>query len=204
MGMAAEEKPRSLDWDGAYERGDTPWDKGAPAPPLLEFLERTPLAGRVLVPGCGIGHDARAIAEAGADEVVGVDIAERAVEEAREVNGREGLSFELGDFLQLPERHVGVYDWVFEHTCISGLHPSLLSDYAGSVGRALKPGGRYLAIFFLTPWDEGETQEPPPYGITTEEIDGLFAGGLATEEEWWPTRHYPGREGRELMRVMRK
>jgi SAM-dependent methyltransferase len=196
--------PRDLDWNSAYAAGDTPWDKGEPAPPLLEFLGRQDVGGRVLVPGCGIGHDARGIARAGAGEVLGVDISEEAIARAPKVNALPNLRFELGNFLELAEQHHGAFDWVFEHTCISGLHPSLLPSYASSVEKALKPGGRYLAIFFMTPWDEGESPEPPPYGITVEEIDALFSEKLTTDEEWWPTMHFPGREGREMMRVMRK
>ncbi len=199
--MSDDDRSREIDWDAAYVLGETPWDKGAPAPPLIEFLEGRPLAGRVLVPGCGTGHDARAIAETGA-EVVGVDISGRAIDGARALGEGEGLRFEVGDFLDLEGRHRGAFDWVFEHTCISGLHPSMRGAYADSVVAALKPGGRYLAIFFLTPWDEGEVPEPPPYGIAEAEIDAMFDGRLQTEQEWWPGRHFPGREGRELMRVM--
>jgi hypothetical protein len=52
-----------MDWEQRYETGDTPWEKGAPAPPLLEWLEsRGSIRGDILVPGCGSGHDVRAIA----------------------------------------------------------------------------------------------------------------------------------------------
>ena len=54
-----------MDWEERYESGDTPWEKGAPAPPLLEWLDsRGSIRGDVLVPGCGSGYDVRAIAAA--------------------------------------------------------------------------------------------------------------------------------------------
>ena len=66
------------DWNAAYEGGDTPWDKGYASPPLIEFLKLQSISGRVLVPGCGAGHDVRALAAEGA-EVVGLDIAPRGI-----------------------------------------------------------------------------------------------------------------------------
>ena len=53
------------DWNAAYRLGDTPWDKGYAAPPLIEFLKRQSISGCVLVPGCGAGHDVRALVGAG-------------------------------------------------------------------------------------------------------------------------------------------
>ena len=70
------------DWEANYQRNETPWEKGAPSPGLVDFLRTEPVRGRVLVPGCGFGHDARALA-ATADEVVGIDIAPLAVKGAR-------------------------------------------------------------------------------------------------------------------------
>ena len=190
-----------IDWDSAYASGELPWDKGAPAPPLVEFLDRQKVTGRVLVPGCGLGHDARAIALAGADEVVGVDLSPMAVEGARAMDNPTNLRFEAGDFLAAPP---GGFDWVVEHTLISGLNPDLRKLYAPAVHKALQPGGHYLAIFFLTPWDEGEVADPPPWGITEQEIGGMFGGEFEVVERWEPMRHFEGRVGRETMGWFRK
>jgi methyl halide transferase len=73
------------DWNERYVLGDTPWEKGAPAPPLLSWMARYgPLNGDVLVPGCGLGHDVRAIAKASPDaRVVGLDLAPEALVQAK-------------------------------------------------------------------------------------------------------------------------
>ena len=66
------------DWDKRYLAGDTPWEKGRAAPPLGELLlKMDPAAwgnGPLLVPGCGLGHDVRALAALGRS-VLGVDLA---------------------------------------------------------------------------------------------------------------------------------
>ena len=69
-------------WEDRYQDGETHWDKGEATPCLLQWLESETASGltrgRVLVPGCGFGHDVRAWAEAGF-EAHGLDIAPSAV-----------------------------------------------------------------------------------------------------------------------------
>lgn len=54
--------------------------------------------GPVLVPGCGSGHDVRAIAETGVP-AIGLDITETAVAKARAIPFDSPASYEHGDFL---------------------------------------------------------------------------------------------------------
>jgi hypothetical protein len=70
----------------------------------------------------------------------------------------------------------------------------------------LLPKGFLLAIFFLNPWDPGEAPEAggPPFGVTREELDQLFAAHFDLVEEFFPSAAYPEREGREVMRLLRK
>lgn len=195
------------DWENCYREGTTPWEKGEAAPPLLEFLARDglELRGRIFVPGCGFGHDVRALASASpAAEVIGLDISSSAISGAENYRKLGNERYLLGDLFRLPPELAGTCDYVIEHTCLSALPPVLRPDYVDAFHRALKPAGQVLAIFFLTPWDDGETPEPPPYGVSKEELDTMFAGKFALIEEWEPGRHYPGREGRELMRLLRR
>jgi SAM-dependent methyltransferase len=191
----------TVDWNSAYLRNSIPWEKGEAAPPLLEYLEGAELKGRVFVPGCGLGHDVRALAEAGA-EPLGFDISAKAVELADGYTKTGSETYVVGDLFNLPEEMCGAFDWVFEHTCLSALAPTMRAAYIDAYHKALKPGGKVLAIFFINPWDWNEMPEPPPYGISVEDIDAMIAGRFRVEEEWRPTRQYPGREGRELMRVL--
>ena len=199
------------DWESCYRDGETPWDKGASAPPLLAWLEATPahrLDGEVLVPGCGLGHDVRAIAADGhARAVCGLDFSPAALEQARRFPpvGRE--TYAEADLFGLPPEFRGRFDWVFEHTCFCAIDPARRPEYVRAVAQALRPGGGLLAIFYLDPWKEGETPPPgggPPFASTVAELDRLFAGSFELQEEWVPTRTYRGREGRELMRLLRK
>ena len=186
------------EWDGRYEAGTTPWDKGYGAPPLAEFLDRSRVDGRVLVPGCGRGHDVRLLASHGA-EPVGLDISALAIAQARTFPTVGNEEFREGDFLN-GGCGKEAFDWVFEHTCFCAIHPEERGAYVEAVHRALKPAGHFLAIFFVTI----EDPEGPPFPISEAEIDRLFQNRFETIESWVPGRSYPEREGREAMRLMRK
>lgn len=192
-------KGGSVDWNARYEAGDTPWEKGGAHPALAALVEAEQLAGKVLVPGCGSGHDVRALAARGL-EAVGLDVAPLAIARARghPPAGRE--AYVLGDLFGLPPEFEGAFDAAFEHTCFCAIDPARRADYAAAVYAALKPGAKFLAIFYADP-DHGEG---PPFGCSRAELDGLFAGRfrLISERRGFPT--HPGREGRELARLMQK
>ncbi|HEY8965150.1 MAG TPA: methyltransferase domain-containing protein [Candidatus Methylacidiphilales bacterium] len=189
------------DWEARYQAGEAHWDKGRPAPPLVDYLRDHPseLQGRVLVPGCGLGHDVRALAAAGLD-VVGFDIAPTAVDRAKARPPVGSERYELGNFFELPGAFRGAFDWVFEHTCFCAIDPSLREDYVRAAASALKPEGRLLAIFYMEP----DAEQGPPFRSDLAELHRLFGPAFVWEADWVPTSAYPGREGRERMAILRK
>ena len=52
-------------WEGRYQAGRTGWERGVPTPAFRRLLasDRAPVPGRVVVPGCGRGHDALLFAD---------------------------------------------------------------------------------------------------------------------------------------------
>lgn len=199
-----------MDWEQHYQDGHTPWDKGAPAPPLREWIasHAGTMSGSVLVPGCGLGHDVQEIARTTeADEIVGIDISPSAVESAREVSGTDRTSFELQDLFNLPDSHRNRFDWVWEHTCFCAIDQNLRSDYVNAVHGALKADGHLLAVFYLNPYDnEHPRDDGPPHGTSEEELKQLFveSGKFELLESYVPTESYPGREGLELTALLKK
>lgn len=192
----------STDWEARYQSGDTPWEKGAPCPGLLEFIGvNPPIEGDVLVVGCGLGHDVRAISKP-ENEVIGLDLAPSAIKCAREFPRVADESYRLGDLLELPPDFYGAFDWMWEHTCFCAIDPSMRREYVNSAAAALKPGGHLLAIFYMNPRDPEENI--PPFGTTKSELDGLFRKKFELLREWEPSKAYEGRGGLELMRLLRK
>lgn len=195
------------DWQKLYESNTTPWDRGGPCPALVQWLERHQVSGRVLVPGCGHGNDLKPLAEGGAEHVLGLDIAPGAIDAATERQaGVPRVELRLGDlFADAHGELAGSFDWVFEHTCFCAIDPSMRDGYAAAVSAALKPGGHLLAVYYLRPWEDGEDQtQGPPFGCTVEELNERFGKHFTLLDSYIPDVAYPGREGRELLRLLRK
>ncbi len=192
-------KQTQTDWEDAYQRRETPWEKGEPHPALIDFLaENGPLAGEIFVPGCGSGHDARALTTR-ENHVMGVDLAPFAITKAKARPKIAHEEYMLADLFDLPATLDGHFDWVFEHTCFCAIDPTRRGEYVAAIVRLLKPQGRLLAIFFINP---DHDEDGPPYRISTAELDEFFGNDFSIEREWVPKRTHPGREERELMRVL--
>lgn len=186
-----------MDWEQRYQTHDMPWEKGYAAPPLEDYLKTQKIEGEVLVPGCGLGHDARLLASQGAD-VIGLDIAPTAIARAKEFPGN--VEYVLGDLFNLFVEWKEKFDWVVEHTCFCAIDPGQREAYVKSVYHALITKGKLFGIFYLNPGLE----EEPPFGVATTELDLLFDPYFTLEKEWIPNRSYEGREGKELVRIYQK
>jgi hypothetical protein len=188
-------------WETRYATGETDWDKNAPSPGLLHFLAHHSCPpGRVLVPGCGRGHDARALGRAGF-RVDGLDISARAVRDAAARARAEGLDnvrFIRGDFFGLPDTRRGRYDWIFEHTFFCAIDPALRDRYVAVAARLLRRRGRLLGVFYNIQPDSG-----PPFGLTRAELLERFGPRFQLRLERVPPS-WPHRAGRELLMLFEK
>jgi methyl halide transferase len=191
-----------MDWDEKYQKGEVFWDKGAPAPALKQYLEQHPARGRALVPGCGRGHEVALAVEHGLD-ATGLDISPTAVAEARAKYPHLAERFVTGNLFDPPNALRGAFDVVLEHTCMSALHPTMRADYRRGIDLTLKPGGLLIGVWYINPdLDPGE--EGPPYPFPVPDLTALFADGYKIVDDYVPDVAFPGREGRERVRVFRR
>jgi SAM-dependent methyltransferase len=143
---------------------------------------------RVVVPGCGSGHDVLALAQAGA-VVTGLDYAPAAVEMTRDRLRQAGVParIEQADVLDwVPDSG---FDAVYEQTCWCALHPDHWDDYAAQLARWLRPQGRLflMAMQCVRPGASQGRIEGPPYHM---DVHGLRA--LLPSIRWdWPAPPYP-------------
>ena len=143
---------------------------------MKQYLERHAVRGRTLVPGCGHGHEVALAVEHGLD-ATGLDIAPTGVAEARALYPQLAGRFVVGDLFNPPVEMRGAFDVVLEHTCMSGLHPSLRADYRRGIDLTLRRGGLLIGVWFINPdLDPGE--EGPPYPFSVADTDGILCGRL--------------------------
>ena len=176
-------------WQRLFEQDTTPWDRGVPSPQLRTWLESATLQPcRILVPGCGRGHEVLLLAASGFD-VTAVDYAPAAVEHVK------GRLLEAG--LRARVFAADVRDWtpdtafdaVYEQTCLCALHPDDWTAYAAQLHRWLVPDGQLYALFMQalkTGAAEGLIQGPP-YHCDIHAMRAVFPAS-----RWqWPAPPYP-------------
>lgn len=183
----------SAPWDQRYREGADGWELGRPAPPLERFLRadsRCPQPhGRVLVPGCGRGHEAALLAELGF-EVIGLDFSAEAITRARELHGADRpqlrwLQADLFDANALEGAGLapGSLQGVLEHTCFCAIDPAHRAAYLETVVRLLAPGGWLLGLF----WCHGRPGGPP-WGSDAGELARQLAAAGLRQQVWEPAR----------------
>lgn len=192
----------TMDWDEIYRKGEVFWNKGAPSPPLKQYLERHEVRGRALVPGCGHGHEVALAVQHGID-AIGLDIAPTGIAEARALYPQIAERFVVGDVFNPAPELRGAFDLILEHTCLSGLPPALRTDYRRGLDLMLKPGGLLIGVWFISPHlDPGE--EGPPFAFPVPELTALFADGYEIVDDYVPDVSFASRVGQERVRVLRR
>jgi len=197
-----------MSWEKRYRQSDTPWDKGAPAPPLGDLLKENMGifgSGQILVPGCGRGHDARLIAKrVPSAEVIGMDISQTALKDARSLDKQSSVTFSEVDFLSAEKLDFPNVSAIFEHTCFCAIDPNDRDVYAEVCASLLPSGGHWIAIVFLTPREEDDPSIGPPFQSSIEEIHMRFGGAFSLINSYVPESAYEGRKGKELVMVWKR
>lgn len=112
-----------------------------PAVSRMRNLDVYPDGGRVLDFGCGAGRLSNALA-AHFDEVVGVDISEPMLEEARRLDRSGGrITFELNERPDLSRFEDDSFDMVYTDLVLQHLPPGLAEGYVREFARVTRPGG---------------------------------------------------------------
>ena len=160
---------RSSSWSIRYATNEIPWDLGQAHNELLTRLEHDPTLGlerigSALVPGCGSGYDAAALADNGWD-VTALDFAgsaQQLVEEKLDGRGR----FVLADLFKYQADEP--FDLVLDHTCFCAIPPQRRAEFGKVMDRVIRPGGLFISIVF----PDGKPMEHggPPHGMTVHDL----------------------------------
>lgn len=197
-----------MDWEQKWREGVTPWDAGEPALALVDWLAApTVTGGRALVPGCGGGHDAIALAKHGF-AVSALDIAPTAVAKLHTKCQKLGLGPNqlmpvLGDILEAKTaEELGHFDLIWEYTLLCALPPNRRHEWAAAINRFLAPNAELLTLIFPT----GPRSRPgPPFQLTAADLTALLTPYGLTAVELGPAqRSLAAREGLELFARWRR
>lgn len=163
------ERRAGLPWDASYQDGPAPWDTGEPQPALVALASSNGFVGPVLDVGCGTGENALYVASLGI-VVVGVDVAETALEMARTKAAARGIEAE---FIVADALHLEVLGRKFATVLDCGLFHSLDGDersrYVGSLAAATDRDGTLHVLCFS---DKGP--DPGPHPVREEELVEAF------------------------------
>lgn len=169
-------------WQARYDEGRTGWDRGAPSPALERWMASGALTpGRILVPGCGRGHEVVALARAGF-AVTAVDYAPSAVASLRGLLAAARLDADVVEADLFSFTPTVPCDAIYEQTCLCALAPERWPAYEQRLWSWLVPGGTLAAAFMQTFATDG-----PPFACRPEAMRHLFAA-----ERWeWPAELVP-------------
>jgi ubiquinone/menaquinone biosynthesis C-methylase UbiE len=152
---------------------------------LNQFAERVSARGQVCEIGCGPGQIARYLKDRGV-RIIGIDLSERMVSSARELN--HDISFAQGDMLALdfPDNS---FTGVVSFYAIIHLKRDEVTRALKEIFRVLEPAGRLMVSFH---GGEGELHRDEWYGepvsidvtlMTRDEMIGYLEAAGFTEAE---------------------
>jgi len=156
-----------IDWNDRYRDGNLPWDTGRPSSELQRVLSESGIQPcRALEIGCGTGTNSVWLAQQGF-EVVSIDLAPLAVEQAEERARAAGVKahFVVADVLDLPDLD-GPFGFFFDRGCYHAVRREAPQRYAPAVARQLTDGGRGLILA----GNAREPHDPGPPVVTEEQI----------------------------------
>jgi len=152
-----------------------PWDTGITPPEVVEAIEgpRALKPGRAMDLGCGTGTNSLYLARHGWD-VVGVDLAARAIRQARRKAEEAGLlvDFYTADVTRLNFLQPS-FDLALDIGCFHALDDEGWRRYRDELCRLLRPGARFMLYAFGP--RQGRFLQ---VGITPDQFQELFQPGL--------------------------
>jgi SAM-dependent methyltransferase len=155
-------------WTGLYKKDRIGWDAGSITTPIKEYIDQLGDKNiRILVPGCGNGHEVKYLYDKGFTNVTVLDLSSEPFENlAPQCPDWSADSFVVGDFFD----HGGTYDLIIEQTFFCALNPSLRQAYANKMHELLAEEGKLVGVLYGIPLGIDD----PPFGGAKEEYVGFF------------------------------
>ncbi len=160
-------------WNQKYNNNDAQWDTGAPTPIFVNWSKTLKNSRKkILIPGCGKGHDAIFLARKNHD-IYAVDFSSKAISflKKKSKENKVSLNAICKDFFQL-NQYYGEMDIILEYTFFCAINPNLRLKYIKETSRLLKNGGLFVAL--LLPINKNINEGGPPYGLELDKTIKQF------------------------------
>lgn len=184
-------------WENRYQENNTAWDIGYASTPIVEYLNSLKNKDlKILIPGCGNGHEAEWAHKNGFSNVHILDFAASAIENFKKRYPDFNIDYlHKADFFEHQEK----YDLIIEQTFFCAIDPSLRKKYAHKMHELLNENGILMGLLF-------DTQFPvsPPFGGNKEEYYLYFSSLFEYLRFEKCTNSIPARSGRELFIELKK
>ncbi len=159
-------------WEKKYENNDTPWTTGIPDPFLVSLITNGTIKPcRALDIGCETGNESIYLAQNGF-KVTGIDLSEKAIEEATSRATLLSLNLELsvGDFLELLPGET-IYEFAIDRRMFHFLDPEERPLYIEKLDALLTP----KAFFLINVSSEFE-KSTNRYQFSKDALIEIFSG----------------------------
>lgn len=190
-------------WDNLYKNNSVGWDLKTPTPAFIDLLKSEYFTdkSKMLITGCGYGHDAIAAAKNNFN-VTAVDFSEMAIQFAQSLAKKENvkINFIAEDFFLLKDNHLNSYEIIFDYVTYCAIDPSRRKEYADKIYQLLKPEGIFAIVLFPIEKRIGG----PPFAVDVDEATKLFSEKLKLVISTDEINSIKPRKGRELLQIYRK
>jgi SAM-dependent methyltransferase len=161
-------------FDDAYKSNTAPWVIGKPQQAIVDLERSGAIRGKVLDVGCGAGEHTILLTRRGYD-VLGVDYAPTAVEQARDNAARNGVDarFEVADAMDLGDQPI--YDTIVDSALFHIFDDIDRPRYVRSLHAVCRPGG---VVHVLALSDKGRGFGPQ---VSAAVIRAAFGDGWVIE-----------------------
>lgn len=159
-------------WEAHYQQGTTGWDLGMISAPLKAYIDQlTGTSLRILIPGSGMGYEARYLVEKGFTDVSVLDFAPTAVQALKEASPAAAANGAMHILQEDFFTHTGTYDLILEQTFFCAISPELRGDYARKCHDLLSDTGKLVGLLFDRDFEPGH----PPFGGDRDTYEQIFA-----------------------------
>jgi SAM-dependent methyltransferase len=182
-------------WQSRYDNQQTGWDTGSSTLPIKKYVDGiTDPQARILIPGCGNGHEARYLHQQGFENVYVCDWAAAPLEAlAASCPAFPKEHLIQGDFFAV---ELEPLDYILEQTFFCAIDPALRPNYAKKTAQLLKQGGKVAGVLFNENLQLG--RPGPPFGGNAKEYRHYFEPHFSVVELQPCYNSIPPRAGSEL------